>query len=311
MPVHVLFVGGVDFDLRIPFILAMRERGFRVSVASSGDPAPFRRNGLDFVSFPFDRYMTPLSDMRAIRRLRRILEELQPDIAQGFDTKPCLMLPLAVGHGPVRTVRTICGRAWVYSSRSPIALAARPAYRMLHRAASTRTAATVFEINSDRDFFVRARMAGRNGLVIPAGGGGIDVVGFERALAEATSPEALKEELGLSGAEIVITVTRVTRQKGIGTLLKAARAVHEQRPGVRFLLVGPRDSEGAAGYKQDRTRPASSVCDRDRPAQRHSRAAADGRPVRLPDGVLRRRPSRPAGGGPGEPAGCGHGNARM
>jgi glycosyltransferase involved in cell wall biosynthesis len=42
----------------------------------------------------------------------------------------------------------------------------------------------------------------------------------------------------------VLTVSRLTVQKGIPTLLEAAAIVHAVRPGVRFLLVGPRESEG-------------------------------------------------------------------
>ena len=81
-------------------------------------------------------------------------------------------------------------------------------------------------------------------------GAGIDVKGFERALAMGPSPTQLRHELGLGTAEIVITVTRMTRQKGIPTLLKAAALVHEARPGVRFLLVGPRQSEGPLAVSQ-------------------------------------------------------------
>jgi glycosyltransferase involved in cell wall biosynthesis len=42
----------------------------------------------------------------------------------------------------------------------------------------------------------------------------------------------------------------MTRQKGIPTLLEAAALVHEVRPGVRFLLVGPRESEGPLAVAQ-------------------------------------------------------------
>jgi glycosyltransferase involved in cell wall biosynthesis len=42
----------------------------------------------------------------------------------------------------------------------------------------------------------------------------------------------------------------MTRQKGIPTLLAAAALVHEARPGVRFLLVGPRESEGPLAVAQ-------------------------------------------------------------
>jgi glycosyltransferase involved in cell wall biosynthesis len=246
MSSHILYVGGEDNDLRIPFILAMRRRGFRVTAAGSGDPAPFEAAGIDYVPFPFDRFISPVSDLRALRRLAAMLRDLGPDIAQGFDTKPCLFLPLAAGMSGVGTqvVRTICGRAWVYSSRSPVALGARPVYRTLHRIAARTTAATVFEIEDDRDFFRSKNIHGRRGIVIPAGGGGVDVDGFERSLALLPSRDEMRSELGLGDMDVVVTVTRMTRQKGIPSLLKAAAIVHRVRPKVRFVLVGPRESEG-------------------------------------------------------------------
>jgi glycosyltransferase involved in cell wall biosynthesis len=248
---HVLYVGGNDHHLRIPFMLAVRNFGFRVTAAGSGDCTPFEKVGLDYYPFRFERFMNPVSDWTALKTLSTILRDVGPDLAQGFDTKPCLFLPLATraaGHPAI--VRTICGRAWVYSSRSPLALAARPVYRAMHRAAARSTAATVFEMDDDRAFFERHRMTGRNGIVIPAGGGGVDVEGFGRALAESPPREHLREELGLGTSPVVITVTRMTRHKGIPTLLKAAALVHRARPDVKFLLVGPRESEGPLAVSQ-------------------------------------------------------------
>jgi glycosyltransferase involved in cell wall biosynthesis len=248
---HVLYVGGSDHDLRIPFMLAVRNCGFRVAAAGSGDRTPFDKVGIDFFSFRFDRFMNPFSDWAALKTLSAILGEVRPDLAQGFDTKPCLFLPLAAraaDHPAI--VRTICGRAWVYSSRSPLALAARPVYRIMHRAAARATAATVFEMDDDRAFFERYRMTGENGLVIPAGGGGVDVEGFRRALADSPPVDQLRRELGLGTSPVVITVTRMTRHKGIPTLLKAAAMVHQVRPDVKFLLVGPRESEGPLAVTQ-------------------------------------------------------------
>src|SRR3954452_23877554 len=149
---------------------AMQERGFEVIAAGSGDATPFECAGVPFRPFHFDRFVTPRSDWTSLKRLSQILREVRPDLAQGYDTKPCLFLPLAaraVGHRGI--VRTICGRAWVYSSGSPLALAARPVYRALHRAAARSTAATVFEMDEDRAFFDRSRMTGKRGVVIAAG----------------------------------------------------------------------------------------------------------------------------------------------
>ena len=248
---HLLYVGGEDHHLRIPFMLSMRDRGFRVTAAGSGDSTPFRRAGLDFRPFRFNRFVSPLSDWTALKTLSTVLRDVGPDLAQGYDTKPCLLLPLAAraaDHPAV--VRTICGRGWVYSSRSPLALAARPVYRTMYRAAARSTAATVFEMDEDRAFFERHRMTGKYGLVIPAGGGGVDVEGFRRALAESPPVGQLRGELGLGTAPVIITVTRIARIKGIPILLKAAALVHRACPDVKFLLVGPLEGEGPHAVTQ-------------------------------------------------------------
>jgi glycosyltransferase involved in cell wall biosynthesis len=130
-----------------------------------------------------------------------------------------------------------------------LVLTLRPIYRALHRFAARSTAATTFEIRDDQAFFERHRLLGSKGSeLIP--GAGIDIEGFERALAMGPAPAQLRQELGLGTAEVVITVTRMTRLKGIPALLKAAALVHEARPGVRFLFVGPRQSEGPLAVAQ-------------------------------------------------------------
>jgi glycosyltransferase involved in cell wall biosynthesis len=108
---------------------------------------------------------------------------------------------------------------------------------------------TVFQNARDQAYF------GRNGLVarersILIPGSGVDVVGFDEALATGPPAERLRAELGLGKAPVVITVTRLTRQKGIPTLLAAAQRVHRVQPEVRFVLVGPRQSEGRLAVSQ-------------------------------------------------------------
>jgi glycosyltransferase involved in cell wall biosynthesis len=248
---RVLYVGGEDHDLRIPFMLRLRDHGFRVIAAGPGDPSPFARAGLEFHHFRFDRFVNPVADWDAIGRLSELLANVQPELVQSFDTKPNLLVPLAARRcvGNPLVVRTINGMGWLYSSRSPSALALRPVYCALHRMAARSTAATVFQNRTDQDFFEQGRMVGR-GLSRLIPGSGIDVERFERAQAAGPLPERLREMLGLGASEVVVTVTRLTRQKGIATLLEAAALVHQARPGVRFLLVGPRESEGPFAITQ-------------------------------------------------------------
>jgi glycosyltransferase involved in cell wall biosynthesis len=104
----------------------------------------------------------------------------------------------------------------------------------------------VFQNRDDQEFFLAWRLlTGARHSVIP--GSGIDVACFDDDLSNGPSSEAVRRDLGLGDAPTVMTVARITREKGIGTLLEAAAILHRDAPRVRFLLVGPRESEGQRG----------------------------------------------------------------
>jgi glycosyltransferase involved in cell wall biosynthesis len=248
---HLLCVGGEDHHLRIPFLLALCDRGVKVTAAGTGDGAPFARAGIDYQSFSFDRFVNPFADLVAIRTLKGLIADVRPDIVQSFDTKPNLLVPVAArGCGGVAVIRTINGLGWIYSSRSMLARVLCPVYRALHRFAAHTTAMTVFQNREDQTFFEHYALIGK-GLSRLIPGSGIDVERFQRASEAGPSPKELRRKLGLADSEIVITVTRLTRQKGIPALLQAAELVHKMRPTTRFLLVGPRESEGPLAVTQD------------------------------------------------------------
>jgi glycosyltransferase involved in cell wall biosynthesis len=241
---HLLCIGGDDHALRIPFLLALRDRGFRITAAATAKPEPFLQAGIAFKRFQCYRFMNPLADFNSIKTFSDLLTDIRPDVVQSFNPKPNLLVPLAArGLKDVVVVRTMNGLGWTFSSRSPLALATRPVYRALHRLAGRSSAATVFQNRDDKALFERHGMTG-TGLsrLIPSSG--IDPDRFERARRAGASPAELRAELGLGDCEVVITVSRMTRHKGIPALLEAAAMVHAARPGVRFLLVGPRQSEG-------------------------------------------------------------------
>jgi glycosyltransferase involved in cell wall biosynthesis len=247
---HLLCIGGEDHFRRIPFLIALRDKGFRISAAGSGEPSAFVRAGLDYHLVNFARFVSPLSDWAALKAISKLIADLRPRLVQCFDTKLNVLVPLAArGFRDVHIVSTINGLGWLYSSHSPLALGLRPVYRALQRLADRSTATTVFQNHDDHAFFKRHRMVGtRPNVVIP--GSGVDIGRFEQAAVKGPSPAEIRYALGLGNSEVVITVTRMTRQKGIPTLLKAAALVHRNRPGVRFLLVGPRESEGRMAVSQ-------------------------------------------------------------
>jgi glycosyltransferase involved in cell wall biosynthesis len=248
MTLHLLCVGGEDHALRIPFLLALQNRGLRVSAAGTGEVSAFAKNGIQYHQYQFDRFGMGFSDRAAMGQLTQLVKRARPDVIQTFDTKPNLFVPLAL-RGSVPVVRTINGMGWVFSSTELKALAFRPVYLAMQRLAACWTAATVFQNKADKTFFHRRGLLGSS-LSVVIGSSGIDVGAFETAQAQVASPAKLRAELGLDDAEIVLTVSRLTVQKGIATLLEAARIVHQVRPNARFLLVGPRESEGPFAIEQ-------------------------------------------------------------
>ncbi|WP_428493613.1 glycosyltransferase [Rhodopila sp.] len=193
--------------------------------------------------------MRALSDLIAARR---------PALVQSFDTKPNILAPMAARAVPGTTVvRTVNGLGWIYSSRSPAAIALRPSYLLMHHRAGRHATATVFQNRQDQAFFQRYHLVAQGTeCLIP--GSGVDVEGFDQAAATAPAPHQMRARLGLGAGPVVLTVTRLTRQKGIPTLLRAAQKLHGLRPDLRFVLVGPRETEGRLAVSQqelDRHRP--------------------------------------------------------
>ena len=241
---HLLCVGGEDHQLRIPFLLELNRSGLRIVAAGTADPAPFLLAGLSYCPIHMNRFISPATDRLTIGQLRQIIRQTRPHIVQSFDTKPNLFVPWAARGIPgTRVVRTINGMGWVYSSRSPLALTLRLVQRALHRRAAHCSDVTIFQNSRDKAYFeTHGLVAPDRAVLIP--GSGVDLDGFDRAVAKGETSAQLRHALNLGDAEVVMTVTRLTRQKGIPALLRAASIVHKLRPGVRFLLVGPRDNEG-------------------------------------------------------------------
>ncbi len=239
---HIVCVGGEDHPLRIPFLLALQVRQFRVTAVSTGDGQPFERAGIAHRSYHFDRFSSGGGDWGVISAFRKLMAELKPDIVQSYDTKPNLLVPLAVRNS-ADVVRTINGLGWVFSSTEPRALALRPIYCALQWLVSRWTTATVFQNRDDLNLFRRNRLLGPSQSKL-IGSSGVDAAAFAKSQSCGPTPAQLRTEHGLEGAEIIMYVGRLTRQKGIPTLLKSVPLVVAKRPNAKFVLVGPLESEG-------------------------------------------------------------------
>jgi len=239
MPITVWHVGGDDIRFRIPLLSILRDQGFGVGAAGTEGEGPFQKAGIPYFRFTMRRRPSPLGDLATGRELTALFRRHRPDAVHAFDTKPTYLAPsAALAAGIPARICTITGMGYLFSSRAPMALLFRPAYRMLQRRACRDSSVTVFQNEEDRRAFLENRIVvpGRDRLVRSSG---IDLDLLESRRPGAETLERLRGELGLSGRRVVIMVSRLVAQKGIREYLAAAAAVRSRRDDVVFLLAGP------------------------------------------------------------------------
>lgn len=248
---HLWCVGGVDSELRIPFLLRLQAQGMAVTALTSGPTAPFASVGLRSIGYRLERYVNPFADLATISRLAQLGAVAPPDLIQTFDTKPGLYVPLAFWRRRgVPVVRTVNGLGALLSDGAPLATCLRLVYGGLQRMVTPLVAMNVFQNADDRDFFLARGFASPSRVhLIP--GSGIDVEAFARRLPDPARRAEIRRRLGIGDGMLVTTVCRMTRQKGIDTLLAAARLLRPRCPDMTFLLIGPQDEPGPLAMRTD------------------------------------------------------------
>ncbi len=143
------------------------------------------------------------------------------------------MDPLAaVLAGVHAVVRSITGRGYVFVSQDQQARRLRPLVNSLYRCLlSRKNGAAIFENEADRQFFLERRLIGETTAHLIEGVG-VDT-DFYHPLPEPQGPP------------VVLLASRLLWDKGVGTLVEAARLLH-QRTQVRVALAGAPDEGNPA-----------------------------------------------------------------
>ena len=190
-----------------------------------------RQGGLDLRTIDASRRaIHPWHDWQTYRQLVRLLKEIQPDLLHTHSSKAGILGRAAAEKLKLPCVHTIHGSAFHYG-QNPVAF---QVYRRLEQWAGRRTAKFISVCDAMTDQYVSAGIAPRDHFVTVYSG--FDVEPF---LSPPRPREQVRAELGLKPEHVVIgKVARLFPLKGHEYLVRAARAVVEQNPNVRFLLVG-------------------------------------------------------------------------
>lgn len=210
-----------------------------IGISTPGPHVPtVEAAGIQHISVPITRNLTPLADIVSLWRLCRVMRRERFAIVHTHNPKPGLLGQVAARLTRVPVVVNTLHGFYFHEYMHP---AGRHFYIMLEKLAA-RCSSVILSQNEED-----IQTAIREGICPPRQikylGNGIDLTRFDRARLAASDLAAKRAELGLpDGAPVVGFVGRLAaRRKGFLAFLAAAKQVSEQVPGARFLIIGETD----------------------------------------------------------------------
>lgn len=220
LQVFRLSEGGVDHYVSV-LLAELQARGWSVDVACSpGSLADeLRSQGVTVFSVPLSRKVSPLRDLVATLKLLKIIRREKYSLVHVHSAKAGVVGRVAAFVGRTPVVHT--PNAWSFlASESKLVRQAHVAIEWVLALVSSRIICVSSE---ELELGRRLVRAGRKLRLVPNG--------------IAPPPPTVRSP---SNKEYLLlgTLTRLTRQKGLDYLIRAAEAVCAERVGVRFSVAG-------------------------------------------------------------------------
>lgn len=217
---------------RLPIAQEAKRRGYEVLVATMVDRHGDRMREQGFRVIPLSmqrRSINPLRELSAIIEIVKIYHREKPDIVHQVAMKPVLYGSLAARLTGVRHfINALAGLGYVFTSSHLKARLLRPVFRNCFRLLLNRRGSRLILQNKDDcALFIKARLVSENKICLIRGSG-VDTKVFH------LSPEP-------DGVPVVVLISRMLWDKGIGEFVAAAKLLKERQVNARFVLVGDSD----------------------------------------------------------------------
>jgi glycosyltransferase involved in cell wall biosynthesis len=231
----VLLVANTDwylYNFRRSLADYLTQRGYEVKmVAPAGKYKDLiTKMNYTFIDWQVGRQSTnPMREFKYAAQLWKIYRREKPDIVQHFTIKPVLYGSLIARLLKIPfMINCITGLGYIFKANEPRALLLRPLAQTLYKIAlSGSNCRVIFENGADEQYFLERKMVEAfRGEVI--NGVGVDTDWFQPA----PEPE---------GVPRIVFPARMLRDKGVGTLIEAARLL-KARVEVEIILVGQPDA---------------------------------------------------------------------
>lgn len=236
---HVLILASSApglISFRGSLLAALIGQGCRVTAAApdidAGTRAALSALGVEAVEVSTARQgMNPLADLGYFQALRRLFQQLRPDVVLAYTIKPVIWGTLAArAAGVPRVVAMITGLGYAFTppvQRDWKQGVAHLAGSALYRLALPRADYVLFQNPDDRDLFMKRGFTPPVDRVGVIAGSGVDLDHYP------PSPPPAKPSF--------LMLARLLKAKGIREYAAAVRSLRRRYPEVEFRLAGALD----------------------------------------------------------------------
>ncbi|MCD8138952.1 MAG: glycosyltransferase family 4 protein [Planctomycetaceae bacterium] len=191
--------------------------------------AIIRRKNITVHAIPIRRKTrNPLRVLNEVRTLRRILNEINPDVIDAINLKSVLVAALANAGRTARLIGTVTGLGYLFTGESVAKLIlSRVTLAGLRMALARQDHCLIHSNRDDLEVFLRARVTDPHHMhTVPVPG--IDTMHFRFT----HEPDC---------AFRIVLPSRMLWDKGVGEFVEAAAMVRDYAPKATFILAGEPD----------------------------------------------------------------------
>ena len=176
--------------------------------------------------------INPMKDLKSIVSIRKVLAEIKPDKLFTYQAKTVIYGGIAANLlGITEVYPLIAGMGSVFLKNDLKTKVIRTILKTEYKLGMRKSPAVFFQNNDDKQVFMDNHILSKQKIVmIP--GSGVNTKKFQVM--------ELPEEFAF------LCISRLIRDKGIYEYLEASREVKKKYPNVRFILVGPYDTNPSA-----------------------------------------------------------------
>ncbi len=215
------------YNFRGDLLKDIRSRGWEVVVTGPDqtDVDRIKELGVRFVEVPVEKNGTSvLADLKYCRDLASLMKNEKPDAVLGYTIKPVVYGAIAAKIAGVKNINSmITGGGYTFISTTLHARVLGFIVRILYRIGLAMADHVIFQNKDDLEEFCSKHLVSRKKSAV-VNGSGVNMEQF--------TPAPLPEKTTF------FMLSRILKNKGVREYLRAAKALKEVHPEIRFCLLG-------------------------------------------------------------------------